>query len=218
MDEQEWPENATVLVVDDDRVITSTLTLGLMQHGLRVLAANSAENARQCIQRESLDLVIIDSKMPEESGIKLADWIRSEHSELPYIFLSAYADSATVAEAIGHGALTYMVKPVQVPQLLPVIYAAITRAREIFRLRSCTDRLTVAVDSNRDISVAIGLLMAKFGLTREEAFEQMRKYCRNEGRRMRDVAVHLIEADEILTVAGRRDGGMFYKTMNYGLV
>lgn len=203
MGESTWMNGATVLIVDDDRVITSTLTLGLMQHGLHVLAANDADEGRHVIENEALDLVIIDSKMPGGSGIHLADWIRSERRSLPFFFLSAYADSDTVSEAIAHGALTYMVKPVQVPQLLPVIHAAIERARDIHSLRKSTDRLSAAVDSNRDISVAIGLLMVKFGLTREEAFERMRRYCRNEGKRMRDVALLLIQAAEILALTGR---------------
>ncbi len=193
-----------VLIVDDDRLITSTLQAGLAVHGLEVVTANSVREAQSCLDEVGVDLVIIDTKMPEQTGIDLAAWIRATEREVPYLFLSAYADADSVTEAVAQGALTYVVKPVQVAQLLPVIHAALQRGMDLRDLRDAADRLAGAVQSNRDISVAVGLLMARSGLTRDEAFERLRKHCRDEGLKMRDMAARLIAADELLSLTARQ--------------
>lgn len=192
-----------LLLVDDDRIVTATLKDGLERYGLVTQAANSAADARALLERESFDLVIIDTKMPEESGVALASWLNKQRPGLPYIFLSAYGDDEMVEDAVSLGAMTYLVKPVQIPQLIPVIYSALKRGREMRCLGSQTEELKHALETNRDINVAVGLLMNRFGLTRQEAFENLRRHCRDEQMRVHDLATKLIESEETITKVGQ---------------
>ena len=188
-----------ILVVDDDRLITTTLQSGLSQHGLRVFTANNVEAARVCVAREPLDLVVIDAKMPEESGIALADWLQERDAPVPFIFLSAYSDWETVSSAVHHGALTYLVKPVQASQMVPVIHAALERARELRRLRASSGQMESALETNREISIAVGLVMARSGLSREAAFERIRTTARSRRQKLEEFARDLISADRIMS-------------------
>lgn len=195
-----------ILLVDDDRIITATLKEGLEQYGLVVQTANDAPAAKSVADEEQFDLVVIDTKMPGESGIALAQWFNQHHSRTPYIFLSAYGDEQYVEEAVLAGAMTYIVKPVQVSQLVPVIYSALERAQQITDLGSETEKLKAALETNRDINVAIGVLMHRFGLTRNEAFESLRRRCRDEQIRIHDEAARVIASEETISRAGRQAG------------
>lgn len=200
-----WDAPVKLLLVDDDQLVTSTLKRGLNARGLDVTTAHSADDARAQLQTGVFDLVIIDTKMPGESGTELADHIESTYTELPHIFLSAYGDAETVAEAVRHGALTYLVKPVNVDQLLPVIYSAIERSHDLHRWRSSAEKLTGAVDTNRDISAAVGLVMAHHAMTKDEAFEALRQRARSENKRVVDIARAMIKASDVLARYGADD-------------
>lgn len=190
-----------VLVVDDDRLITSTLQSGLAQFGLNVFVANSAQEARECVSKETLDLVVIDAKLPGESGFALADWLVTQRDPLPFIFLSAYSDCETVSGAIHRGALTYLVKPVQAAQVVPVIHAAMERSRELHHLRKASARIRETLEKDRDINVAVGLIVARTGLSQDAAFERMRGIARSKRQRMEELAQELICAARIMSPA-----------------
>ncbi|MCC5811605.1 MAG: response regulator [Ectothiorhodospiraceae bacterium] len=190
-----------ILVVDDDRLIASTLCSGLCQHGLSACAANDVDEAKALLSGDAFDLAIIDARMPHQSGLQLADWISSMGTPIPFFFLSAYADRETVSLAVEHGALTYLVKPVQVAQLIPVIHAALARARERAQLQEASVRVETTLRRNREISVAIGILMARTGVSRQEAFERLRRHAREQRRSMEELAQELISSEALLSPA-----------------
>ena len=197
--------NPRVLLVDDDRIITATLKDGLERWGLTIETANDASQAKALAGQTTFDLVVIDTKMPGESGVEFASWLNQHQPATPYIFLSAYGDEENVEAAVTAGAMTYVVKPVQVPQLIPAIYSALERAEEIRALGAETRKLKGAFESNRDINVAIGVLMHRFRLTRQEAFDNLRRRCREQQTRIHDVAAQVIESEETISLIGRRD-------------
>lgn len=102
----------TILLVDDDRLVLSTLSMGVARAGYRVVTAESADDAEAFLASgERPDLAILDVRMPGTSGLALAERLRSlDH--IPFMLLTAYSDPETVERATASGALAYLVKPV----------------------------------------------------------------------------------------------------------
>jgi AmiR/NasT family two-component response regulator len=190
-----------ILLVDDDRLILSTLGGGLRQVGYTVTEAVSGETALALIQRQPPDLAVLDIRMPGMSGIELARQLRDTH-HVPVLFLSAYSDRKMVEEAIHEGGLGYVVKPVDVPQLVPAIEAALARSRDLDALGKIKDHLEEALKGGRDIATAIGILMERRGLGRQEAFELLRAHSRTQRRRLDDLAREIVDAVEVLNAMG----------------
>ncbi len=192
-----------VLLVDDDRLILGTLGNGLRQAGYAVAEAASGETALALAQHQIPDLAILDIRMPGISGIELARWLRDTH-RVPTLFLSAYSDKKMVEEAIDEGGLGYVVKPVDVSQLVPAIEAALARARDLQALGKAKDRLEEALKGGRDTTTAIGILMERRGLRRQDAFELLRTHARAQRRRLELLARDIVDAAETLNAMGTK--------------
>lgn len=186
---------ATLLIADDDRLVLATLAEGLRRAGHTVLEAASGEEAIAIAGEQPPDLAILDMRMPGRSGVDVAVWLR-ERTDTPFIFLSAYGDTAAVEEAVRTGALGYLVKPLDVQQILPTIDAALMRGRELNALLEEEAQLSAALRLGRQTSLAVGILMARDQLTEQAAFNQLRTQARAERRKVSDLAVEVIKAVE----------------------
>lgn len=191
------PHNASLLLVDDDSFVLATLSLGLRTAGFQVEEANNGEEAIGLCEKNHYDLAMLDINMPGLSGIETAKVI-FEHNHVPFIFLSALDDNNVVNEAINHGALGYLVKPINVKQMIPAIETALTRATDIQSLLNHQDNLNTALSQSRETSVAIGIFMSHTSLSPEEAESALRLYCRNTQQKMSHVAKKIIKASEDL--------------------
>jgi response regulator NasT len=190
------PPTRKLLLVDDDRLVLATLTRGLEAAGFVVVAAESVTDAEDLLAGGTRpDLAIVDVMMPERSGLELAQRLH-ELDHIPFILLTATADAHVVEQATQDGALGYVVKPVDVPQLVPTIETALARATNLQNLRMTQRQLQAALDADRDINVAIGIVMVKSQLGRSAAFDQLRKTAR--ARRLRLSAL----ASELIATAG----------------
>ncbi|MDO8812682.1 MAG: response regulator [Gallionella sp.] len=190
----------TILLVDDDRLVLSTLSRGLTGAGYSVSTAESADDAEAILASgERPDLAILDVNMPGRSGLKLAERLRS-FDHIPFMLLTAYSDQEIVDKATAIGALGYLVKPVDTPQLLPTIKTAMVRAEEIQSLQTSGRQLQVALNSEREISIAIGITMVQYRLDRKAAFELLRKTARSQNRKLAELAADVIRASETLNL------------------
>lgn len=198
--EQTAPEPKNLLLVDDDRLVLSTLAAGLVQAGYRVATAESAEEAEAHLSGgDGVDLAIVDVRMPGRGGLHLAQRLRDlEH--IPFIILSAYSDAQIVAQATRHGAMGYAVKPIDLPQLLPAIEAAMARADELQELRLGRQQLQQALDGDRSINIATGIIMVSHKLTRADAFNMLRNTARSQRRKLTDLAQDVIQGSEALSL------------------
>ena len=122
--------NATLLLIDDDRLILMTLADALRAEGFDVLEASSGEAALQLAREAHPDLAICDLRMPGMSGLELARHLRDE-TRVPFIFLSAYAEEEGARLVTEHGALGFLSKPIEVATMLPTIRKALARAERI---------------------------------------------------------------------------------------
>jgi AmiR/NasT family two-component response regulator len=192
---EEHAAKTTLLLVDDDRLILSTLADGLRAAGFEVLEASSGEVALRLALEADPDLAICDVRMPGMSGLELAPRLQGQ-AGVPFIFLSAYGDEDVVRLGSEHGALGYLVKPLNVPDMLPTIRTALARAAEIRKLRHTEEQLNTALANSREVSIAIGVLMERHRLNRGDAFELLRSHSRSKRRKLPEVAAELLEAVE----------------------
>ncbi len=168
-----------ILVVDDDALVLEALGIGLRAAGYRVSMAISGKEAiESCRSKNKPDLAILDINMPDMSGIEVANQIKEMN--IPFLFLSASNDKDIVKQAVAAGALGYMVKPFGAQQIVPAIEAALERAHDIQKLKDGENHLNKALASGRETSVAVGLIMERFRLGEEEAFEILRTSARNQ--------------------------------------
>jgi len=107
----------TVLVVDDDRVGRESLTEAVSEMGYRALGANCGAAALQVLEREPVDLVLTDLRMPDMDGLELLSRIRQRDSKVFVILVTAYATVGTAVEAMKRGAFNYVMKPIDLDQL-----------------------------------------------------------------------------------------------------
>jgi response regulator NasT len=198
-------ENAHILIVDDDRLILALIGSGLRDAGYRVTEASDSASALRAVAAERPDLALLDVRMPDMSGVKLAERMAAEYG-VAFMFLSAYDDPATIGRATELGALGYLVKPLDVPQIIPSIEAALGRAAQIRNLKDTGEQLSHALETGREINIAVGILMERLRLTRQGAYETLRSNARSQRRRMQELAAGLIDAlDHVNAFTGGRD-------------
>lgn len=195
-----------ILVVDDDRLVLASLVRGLREAGYEVSEASNGEDAFEIARRRNPDLALLDVRMPGMSGIELGRMLR-ERTGVPFLYLSAYGQADIVKDATEHGALGYLVKPLDIPQILPSIEAALARAGEIRKLRGTEAQLNEALANSREISTAVGVLMERAHLDQKEAFEALRNHARAQRRKVQDVAKDVISGVETINrVLGVKSG------------
>src|SRR5690606_9296375 len=148
---EQLQERRCILTVDDDRVLLARLNAGMRRAGYDVLQATTATRALELMAKRTPDLALLDVSMPGMSGMELARHLRRETS-VPFMFLSSHVHDDIVREAAAHGAIDYLVKPVDTRQLVPAVEAALMRAQEIRHLRTIGGDLAAALATGRKVS------------------------------------------------------------------
>lgn len=197
--ENKTPQTDTVkpkiLLVDDDRLVLLTVANGLRKAGYEVQEASSAAEAIAHCETQIPDLAIFDVRMTGMNGIEAAQELAAKY-DLPFMVFSAYGDQNLVDEAIEHGALSYLIKPLDVIQITPAIETALRRAKDIKSLKESEFHLNRALNTGRDTSAAVGILMERFRVSGEDAFEMLRSYARTNRRKVADIAAEVLSATE----------------------
>lgn len=116
-----------ILVVDDQRDIREALCEQLERNGFTALAAENAEVARDCLENQPIDLVVLDIMMPGETGLSLCKSI-SERSQTPVILLTALADDTDRIIGLEIGADDYVTKPFNPRELIARIRSVLRRS------------------------------------------------------------------------------------------
>jgi len=177
-----------VLIAEDETIIRLDLRELLERSGFEVCAeARDGEEAVALARSEQPDVAIMDVKMPKLDGIEAARRILDERP-IPIVMLTAYGQQELVSRAVEAGVFGYLVKPFREQDLLPAIETARARHDELAALREEAESLAEALAARKAIERAKGLLMAKEGLTEQDAFARLRKASQVSGRPLRVVA------------------------------
>ncbi|HVG04967.1 MAG TPA: response regulator [Burkholderiaceae bacterium] len=178
-----------VMVVDDDRLVLATLVAGLKQAGLQVIETDNGDDAILLARKHKPKLAILDMRMQGKSGMDVARYLAA-NTDTGFMFLSAFGDSDIVDEAMKMGALGYLVKPVDVRQIVPAVRAALSRSGEEKPVQP--DK--ASSESGREELIAIGILMERLRLDEPRAFEKLRAQAKAEGKQTAELATNMVEA------------------------
>jgi nitrogen regulation protein NR(I) len=120
---------STILIIDDDEQLRKSFNKLLVEEGYTVETAFSGENGLDIVRNKSLDLVILDMRLPGMSGFETYRAIQEIERKLPVIIMTAYGTTETAIEATKIGAFDYILKPFDVPDMLGVIEQALEAGR-----------------------------------------------------------------------------------------
>lgn len=119
----------TLLFVDDEPGILSALRRLFRPHGYRIFIAESGAAGLEILDKESIDLVISDMRMPEMDGAAFLKEVRSRWPNVMRILLTGYADIASTVAAINQGEIyRYIAKPWDDSEIVTIVREAIERS------------------------------------------------------------------------------------------
>ena len=182
-------EQPLVMVVDDDRLVLATLVAGLKQAGLEVIEADNGDDAILLARKYKPRLAILDMRMQGKSGMDVARYLAA-NTDTGFMFLSAFGDQDIVDEAMKMGALGYLVKPLDVRQIVPAVRAAMSRSGEE---KTAPPAASATGDARHDL-VAAGILMERLRLDLARALEALQTQAKAEGRSVAELAGSMVEA------------------------
>ncbi len=116
----------TVLIVDDDEGMRDTLT-AILKREYRVLRVASGEAALPVLNREDVDLLLLDVRLPGISGFELLRIVKENFSLIEVLMISAINDIETAVQAMKHGAYHYVTKDFDYDQLRSLVRNASER-------------------------------------------------------------------------------------------
>lgn len=208
-----------ILVVDDDRLVLATVTHGLTQAGYEVIDADNGDDAILLAREHHPVLALLDIRMEGMTGFDVAAILRDSY-RIPFMFLSAFADAQTQQTVNELGALDYLVKPLDVEQIVPRVAAVLARlaagaagnppppappggtgAASAALPSPAAPALAPAAahDPCADtLALAVGVLMHRHSLGRQAAWAQLQRLAAQQGLPAADQAERLLGAVEEL--------------------
>jgi two-component system NtrC family response regulator len=147
---------ATILVVDDDVSVTTSLELLLKQRGFACVSASVPAAALDALRERRIDLVIQDMNFSRsttgEEGLKLLREIRRRHAALPVVLITAWGSIALAVEGMKAGATDFLTKPWENERLVQVVRTALSLFGEV--LAEAVDR--ESLDKDFELSEILG--------------------------------------------------------------
>ncbi|HYL44289.1 MAG TPA: sigma-54 dependent transcriptional regulator [Ktedonobacteraceae bacterium] len=128
----------SILIIDDEPHLPYQLARFLKKHNYDVSTVADGEAGLQELQKNNIDLVLLDLRLPKMGGLEVLQQIRTHYQELPVIMLTAFGDVQTAVTAMKLGASDYLLKGFDLDELLLVVQRALETSamyRELRQLR-----------------------------------------------------------------------------------
>ncbi|MDZ4769856.1 MAG: response regulator transcription factor [Chloroflexota bacterium] len=146
------PDNAVVLVVDDEKAIRYSVSRTLQKAGYQVMEASSGEEALALLQEHRAEVVLTDIRMPDGlDGVELLRRIKAIDTDIVVILMTAFPHLSTAVEALRLGAHDYLMKPSSGQDIRLSVSRGIERARNLRRRR---ELLSVIRNNLAELSVS----------------------------------------------------------------
>lgn len=142
---------ATILIVEDNESMSKMLKQVLAAEGYRVFISPDKPDGIEKIQRENIDLVVSDLRLPSGTGIDILQAVREQSAFIPVIIMTAYGTIEDAVKAVKEGAYDFITKPFDPEHLLLLIGRALEKQRlitENILLREGRDQDTPALIGN----------------------------------------------------------------------
>lgn len=187
-----------LLVVDDDRVVLSSMLAGLSRAGFDVVVATTGDEAMRVAVDTHPALAVLDVTMAGKTGLEVAQLL-SRETRVPFLLLAPSRDEADVRrKAATFGALGVVAKPVDMTRLVPAVRAALERADALSRAGEGADLLADALGGGHgpQALIALGILVERHKVNCDEAVRMLHQRAEASGLPLDEVALAVIEQAE----------------------
>lgn len=130
-------DQPSILLIDDHDDLLVLITCALKAQGYRVLTAHDGQEGLEILQTCPVDLIIADIAMPRLNGYQLYDQVRHNPAwiAIPFVFLTARAMDSDVRYGKELGADDYLIKPIEMKDLLAVVKGKMLRVRQLRQMQ-----------------------------------------------------------------------------------
>jgi DNA-binding response OmpR family regulator len=191
-----------ILVVDDDRLVLATLTHGLSQAGYDIIDADNGDDAILLAREHRPALALLDIRMEGKSGFDVAAYLR-QYLQIPFMFLSAFSDEQTLHKVKELGAVAYLVKPLDIRQIVPAVEAAFaSRAQPEAPAAAAPAPATGNEVLEQVVAIAVGIAMHRYSLSRGQALDRLRRQAEQDKLSLEEQSRRFVTALETLSAPG----------------
>lgn len=149
-------EAGRILVVDDEAELRRTLARVFQRAGFAITTAGSGQEALAFLSQETFDLVYLDIRMPDMNGLEVLKAMQAQVPELPVVLFTAQPDLNSALEALRHGAVDYLLKPLQPQKLIERTQHILAERQKDFRRREIQMQLEALQAELRELEEGNG--------------------------------------------------------------
>lgn len=150
-----------ILLVEDEPEMADALTTVLRRHGIIVDFAPNLSTAREALEHDVHDVVLIDRQLPDGDGITLVPRVRTSVRKIPVIVISALGTARDKISGLDIGADDYLPKPFEVDELLARIRAVLRRSPDIPSQKVALGRLNYDLQTREAYVGSIRLALTR---------------------------------------------------------
>jgi signal transduction histidine kinase/DNA-binding response OmpR family regulator len=200
-----------LLIIEDEPDLRSYLIKLFTRDGYEVESVGDAESALAWFQHHAdnpPDMLITDVMLPGQSGLDLLPQLRQgeETARLPVVVLTALAGSESAVQAFAAGADDFVAKPFNSAELLARVRAHYQmnslRDLAIGEVETTVEQLRKALQSNRTTGTAVGMMMSRYNLDSQQAFQALARISQQNNRKLHDIAEELVRTGVLPGVPG----------------
>jgi len=161
-----------LMIVDDEPIVRKSLSDWLKEEGFDILTAEDGYKAIELIEKEKVDCVILDLKMPGIDGIQVLKEIKARRPETKVIMITAYGTIQNAVEAMKIGATDYITKPFDPEEIVESIRRALSLTAKKFEIvqEAITEERPVDIEALK--KVADTHVMKALNFYRESMYEE----------------------------------------------
>lgn len=144
-------EKIRVLYIEDEDAQRKKLSGRLRSKGYKVTVAASGQTGLSLFKNRDFDVILCDLNMPEMGGLEVLEKIRKRDSDIPFIIISAHGKSAQAVKAVKKGASHFILKPVEINQIIVTIEQGIEKTKLQKKMRDSQAALRMVLENVPDI-------------------------------------------------------------------
>ena len=192
----------TILIIDDDEDNLNLIAAFLDVQGIKTMIVSNGTDGIDIAKKCHISLILLDICMPVMDGYEACHFLKTNKKtkDTPIIFMSGMIELNEKLKAFALGAVDYITKPVQEPELLARVCVHLQLAQFIKENESRNSRLVDALDVSNVVNVAIGVFMERHHVNRQDAFDIIRKQARSQRRKVDEVADELLTGLDMLNM------------------
>jgi len=110
-----------IVIVDDDLSLCHFLKKPLSLKGYEVITCHTGSEATEIINKQEANLILLDNKLPDRTGLDLLKEMKQNHPKMPIIIMTAFGTTDTAIEAMKFGAFDYILKPFELEEISDLV-------------------------------------------------------------------------------------------------